>query len=41
MRQAIILAMQDDWIVAEYYNIDEEGQNEYDNPIVKQIMAME
>ena len=39
--EALMESMQYDYIVIEYDNIDDEGQNEYDNPIVKQIMAME
>ena len=41
LRQALAESMMYDWIVFEYSNIDDEYPNEYDNPIVQQIMAME
>jgi len=41
LRQMILTSMEDDWIVDQYSNLDDEYPNEYDNPIVKQIMEME
>ena len=41
LRKALTESMMDDWIVFEYSNIDDEYPNEYDNPIVRQIMEME
>jgi hypothetical protein len=38
LRQVVLLLMQDDWVIFEYQS---KYDNEYDNPIVKQIMAME